>query len=82
MYRGLNGINSGLLSGTPAFGGYYLMIGLAVILTALIVYFLVRNRHSLRAVEKDTPMEVLQKRLINGEITVEQFVEMRQILRK
>ncbi|MBN2659461.1 MAG: hypothetical protein JXR86_20560 [Spirochaetales bacterium] len=82
MYRGLNGFNQGFLSGAPSFGGYYLMIGLAVVLTAMIVYLLVRNRHSIRTVEKDSPMEVLQKRLINGEITAEQFVEMRNILKK
>jgi uncharacterized membrane protein len=82
MYRGMNGIGNGILGGTPLAGGGIFFIGLSLLLVGFLAYYIIRNRKSLSTVEKDTPLELLQKRLVNEEITPEQFLELKRALRK
>jgi putative membrane protein len=62
-------------------GGYIMMI-LGIILIVAIVYFIFRKSSFDSSGSSDSPMETLQKRYINGEISQEEFLEKKEILGK
>lgn len=61
--------------------GGYIMMGIGIILVGVLIYFLVKNRNGLKYADKESPLELLQKRFINGEINREEFIEMKNILK-
>jgi putative membrane protein len=67
------------------FGGFFMWI-IGLIIIGLLVYFIVaalRSRTERRPPEqKETPMDVLRMRFARGEITKEQFEEMRRDLQE
>ena len=67
--------------GRYQWGGYIMMI-LGVILIVAIVYFIFKKGSFPSSGSIETPMELLQKRYINGEINQEEFLEKKEILGK
>ncbi|MDA3809277.1 MAG: SHOCT domain-containing protein [Spirochaetaceae bacterium] len=62
--------------------GGYIMMGLGLILIIVLVYFIFKKNGTISTGSSDSPLELLQKRFINGEINQEEFEEKREILRK
>ena len=70
------------MSGMPEFMAWWMVVFWAVIV-GLVVWGIkqfFRNRGE-RSPKEDTPIEIAQKRLARGDITKEQFDELREALR-
>ncbi len=75
------GYGFSLFRGVP-FGGYITM-GLGILIAAALIYLLVKKSGSFPGQEKsDSPLEILQKRFVNGEISREEYLEKKEILKK
>jgi putative membrane protein len=63
-------------------GGGAIMWVLLLIIIGILVYFLAQNLSSGASVgtSKDTPLEILKKRYARGEITKDEFEEMKRSL--
>ncbi len=62
-------------------GGFIMMI-LGLILIIAIAYIIFKKGSYISSGSSDSPMETLQKRFINGEISQEEFLEKKEILGK
>lgn len=58
-------------------GGVIMFIAL-LLLGAVGVYLLFRNKHWLRTSEYETPVEILEKRYAKGELTKKEFQSMKK----
>jgi len=69
----------GMMWGFP--GGMFMMF-LILLLGLAVVYFLLKKQGESRAVEvsRETPLDILKRRYAKGEITREQFEEMKKDL--
>jgi len=81
-YGGWNcpwGWGRGMMWGFP--GGMFMMF-LLLLLGAVVVYLLLKRQGESRPVEgpRETPLEILKRRYAKGEITREQFEEMKKDL--
>lgn len=66
----------------PGFGGIFMWI-LLLIAVVLIIYFLMRvSREGGHGTSHETPLDVLKRRYAKGEITKEQFDEMKKDLKE
>ena len=80
MYHSFSRLSDGFF-GHSYYGGYITMaIGLVLIL--VIGYLLIKKRIPGSAEGIETPLDVLMKRYVNGEISKEEFLEKKEILRK
>jgi putative membrane protein len=70
----------GMMSGFP--GGMAMMMVLLLLLGAVVVYMLLKRQGELRSVDstRETPLEILKRRYAKGEITKEQYEEMKKDL--
>ena len=64
--------------GRFAFGGIGMMI-LGIILVAAVIYFIWKNSNS--SSKTESPLDVLQKRFVNGEISEEEYKAKKETLR-
>ena len=73
------GWGRGMMWGFP--GGMFMMI-LVLLLGLAVVYFLLKKQGESRPVEmsRETPLEILKRRYAKGEISREQFEEMKKDL--
>ncbi len=73
------GWGRGMIGGFP--GGMFMMF-LLILLGAVVVYLLLKKQGESRPAElsRDTPLEILKRRYAKGEITKEQFDEMKKDL--
>jgi putative membrane protein len=62
--------------------GGYIMMGLGLILIIVLVYFIFKKRTLNHGGQSESPIELLQKRFVNGEINQEEFEEKREVLKK
>lgn len=62
-------------------GGIVMMI-LGILLVGAIIYFALKKGSVGSSTSSDSPMETLQKRFVNGEISKEEFLEKKEILGK
>jgi uncharacterized membrane protein len=61
--------------------GGYIMLGIGLILVLGFVYLAVRKgSHLPLTANRESPMETLQKRFINGEISKDEFIEKKETL--
>jgi len=70
--------------GRVPYGGY-IMMGIGLIIILVLVYLAVRKGNLLPPSDSrshETPLETLQKRYVNGEISKEEFVEKQEILKQ
>lgn len=58
------------------------MMVLGVILILVLAYFLFRKGGISQSGGNDSPLDVLKKRYVNGEISQDEFLEKREILKK
>lgn len=72
-------LGRGMMWGFP--GGMFMMI-LVMLLGLAVVYFLLKKQGESRSVEmsRETPLEILKRRYAKGEISREQFEEMKKDL--
>lgn len=63
--------------GRFTFGGIGMMI-LGIILVAAVIYFIWKNSSSSKA---ESPLDVLQKRFVNGEISEEEYKAKKEALK-
>jgi putative membrane protein len=83
MYPYAGRFCSGLFAfGKYPYGGGLLMMGLGLILLLVLAYFLFRIRGSQTGEAKESPLDLLKKRYINGEISQEEYQEKKNILGK
>jgi putative membrane protein len=82
MYGGFNQFCNSLFSfGRFSYGGSIIMI-IGIVLLAVILFFVFRkNGFSNHTSERETPLDVLQKRYVNGDISKEEYVEKKDILK-
>lgn len=73
------GLGRGMMWGFP--GGMFMMFFL-LLLGLVVVYFLLKKQGESRPAEglRETPLEILKRRYAKGEITKEQFEEMKKEL--
>lgn len=83
MYNGFGQFCNGLFSsGRFTYGGMVTMIiGLILLLVVLYLVFRKTGVASSFNSESESPLEVLQKRYINGEINKEEYLEKKDILK-
>lgn len=83
MYNGFGQFCNGLFSaGRFTYGGMVTMIiGLILLLVVLYLVFRKSGVSSSFNSESESPLEVLQKRYINGEIDKEEYLEKKDILK-
>jgi putative membrane protein len=69
-----------MMPGFP--GGMAMMMILLLLLGAVVVYMLLKRQGELRSVDsgRETPLEILKRRYAKGEITKEQYEEMKKDL--
>jgi len=85
MYNGFGQFCNGLFSfGRFPFGGAITMI-IGVVLLAVLLYLIFRKNGGISRFsnesESDSPLDVLQKRYVNGEIDKEEYLEKKDILK-
>jgi uncharacterized membrane protein len=82
MYGGFNHFGNSLFSfGRFPYGGLIFMI-IGIVLLAVILFLVFRkNGFSNLNSERETPLDVLQKRYVNGDISKEEYVEKKDILK-
>ncbi|WP_319478652.1 SHOCT domain-containing protein [Marispirochaeta aestuarii] len=84
MYGYGNGSCNGFFPfGNFPYGGSISM-GIGLVLLIVVAYFLFRNNGPLRSgndAGRETPLDTLQKRYVNGEISREEYLEKRDILK-
>ena len=64
--------------------GGFIMMGIGLIIILVLAYFVLRRGNLLPPTGSqphETPLETLQKRYVNGEISKEEFVEKQEILK-
>lgn len=68
-------------NGFPGYGGFHfggmIMMILGIILTAAIIYFIWKNSGS----KAESPLDILQKRFVNGEINEEEYKAKKETLK-
>jgi putative membrane protein len=83
MYSYIGRFCDGLFSfGRYNVEGYFMMfIGLIIVIA--VIYFLFKRNGDtvIGSNRNDSPLEILQKRFINGEISQEEFLEKKEILK-
>ena len=62
--------------------GGYIMMGLGLILVLVIAYYVFKRGSFSPSGNSDSPLDILQKRYVNGEIDEEEFMNKKEILRK
>ena len=83
MYPYAGRFCSGLLAfGKHPYGGGLIMMGLGLILLLVAAYFLFKKGGSLTGETKESPLDLLKKRYVNGEISREEYQEKKDILGK
>jgi putative membrane protein len=60
-------------------GGGYMWI-ILLIIVGVVVYLIIQNTRSKADTDKETPLDILKRRFANGEITKEQYEEMKKKL--
>ncbi len=80
MYRSFGHLCDGFFQyGRFNYGGVIMMI-LGVLLIAAVIYFIWKgNRHDEKS---ESPLDLLKKRFVNGEISEEEYRAKRETLRK
>ncbi|MDA3956923.1 hypothetical protein [Oceanispirochaeta sp.] len=83
----MHGFNNCFYGGSFGFEhfqyGGYIMMGIGLLLVLGFAYLIFKKGpHLPSSVGGETPMEILQKRYINGEISKEEFIEKTEILNK
>lgn len=70
----------GMMSGFP--GGMAMMMVLLLLLGAVLVYLILKRQGESRLtdISRETPIEILKRRYAKGEITKEQYEEMKKDL--
>ena len=73
--------------GFSIFGGYpfggYIMMGIGLILIIALIYVLFRKKgQSFGNGKVESPLELLQKRYVNGEISREEYQEKKETLKR
>ena len=82
MYGSYGRFCDGLFSfGRYQWGGY-IMMGLGFILILVITYFAFKRGSFSPVGNSESPLDIQQKRFVNGEINQEEFIEKREIIRK
>ena len=73
-------------NGLFSFGRYnygdFFMMGLGLIIVLVIIFFLFKKGTFGVSNNSDSPLETLQKRYVNGEISQEEFLEKKEILKR
>ena len=74
-----SGWGRGMMAGFP--GGMFMML-LLVLLAAVVVYLLLKRHGDTRQIEvpRETPLEIVKRRYAKGEITREEYEEMKKEL--
>jgi putative membrane protein len=74
-----SGWGRGMMWGFP--GGMFMML-LLVLLAAVVVYVLLKRQGESRQIEvpRETPLEIVKRRYAKGEITKEEYEEMKKEL--
>lgn len=68
--------------GRTPFGGF-MMMGLGLVLVLALAYFIFRRGGVLPpSGESESPLDLLQKRYVNGEISQDEYLEKKDILNK
>jgi len=81
MFNFAGRMGYGLYPHMNYWGGGYIMMILGVVLVGVLIYLAVRrSRNGNDAVE--SPSDLLKKRYVNGEISREQYLEMKKTLKK
>jgi len=65
--------------------GGYIMMGIGLVIILVLAYLAVRKGNILPSSgsqSHETPMEILQKRYVNGDISKEEFIEKQEILKQ
>lgn len=62
--------------------GGFIMMGIGLILIIILAYFLFKKGHFNGSSSLESPMDILQKRYVNGEINQEEFFEKKEVLGK
>ena len=83
LYTGRYGGSHGMMGGwhMMGFGGVFMWL-IIILVVGLVIYFLLRETGSEKEKTGDEAMEILKKRYARGEITKEEFEEMKKQLRE
>lgn len=81
MYNSFGRFCDGLFTfGRYQFGGY-IMMGLGLVLVLVFAYFIFKKGGISTSDNLESPIEILQKRYVNGDIDQAEFIEKKDILK-
>ncbi|MGL1893041.1 MAG: hypothetical protein OCD02_15510 [Spirochaetaceae bacterium] len=60
--------------------GGYIMMGIGLILVIVLIYFIFKNRSISNNSEVDSPLNLLKKRFVNGDIDEAEYLKKKDIL--
>jgi putative membrane protein len=84
MHRGFNNLDA-CFSGFTRFGyGGFIMMGIGLILILVLVYIIFKKGGlgQIGSNDFESPLDLLQKRYVNGDISNEEYQEKKDILKK
>ena len=80
MYNWFGRFCSGFYhSGSFIYGGIFMMI-IGLLLVIAVIYFLFRKDSVSSSREEESPLELLRKRYVNGEISKEEYLTKKKII--
>jgi putative membrane protein len=73
-------------NGFSSFGrfhsGGFIMMGIGLVLVLVVAYFIFKNDSFLKSDSSESPLELLKKRYVNGEINEDEYLSKKEILGK